>query len=85
MEKGLALRKMSGVSMGDNPGIEASCRPCAVAVLLKVVILNMNLKLRHCFVTETCFVPENFQVRVCFTSGDYIRWLSHNSIMLGRL
>lgn len=30
METGLALHKMSSVSMGDNTGVEASCRPCAV-------------------------------------------------------
>lgn len=58
-KKGLALHKMLGLSMGDNTQFEASCRPCAVAVLLKVVILKMNLKLRHCFVTKTGFVPEN--------------------------
>ena len=43
---------------------EASHRSCAVAVLLKVVILNTNLKLRHGFVTEMYFVPESVQTPV---------------------
>lgn len=57
-ERGLALHKTSDLSMGDGTQCEASPRSCAVAVLLQVVILNMNLKLRHGFVTEMCLCPE---------------------------
>lgn len=42
----------------------ASHKSCAVAGLLKVVILNMNLKLSHGFVTEMCFAPESVQMPV---------------------
>lgn len=85
MKGGLTLRKMSSLSMGDNMQFEASRRPCGVAVLFKVAILNMNLKLRHCFVTETCFMPENVHIHVCFTSGDYIKQLSHKDKIIARL
>lgn len=64
---------------GDNMQFEASRRSCAVAVLLIVVILNVTLKLRCCFVTETHFVPENVRIHACFTSGDYIKWFSHRA------
>lgn len=85
-ERGLALHKMLSLSMGDNTQFEASCRPCAVAVLLKVMILKMNWKLRHCFVTETCFVPEKcLNTCFCFASGDYIKQFSHKSEVTGRL
>lgn len=47
-ERGLDLHKMLSLSMGDNIQFEASYRPYAMALLLRVVILNMNLKLRHC-------------------------------------
>ena len=56
-ERGLALHKTSSLSM-------ASHKSCAVAGLLKVVILNMNLKLSHGFVTEMCFAPESVQMPV---------------------
>ena len=75
-ERGLDLHKMLSLSMGDNIQFEASYRPYAMALLLRVVILNMNLKLRHCL-RQTCFVPENVQVPVCFTSGDHIKQLNH--------
>lgn len=64
---------------------EASRRPHTVALLLKAVILNTNFKLRRYFVTETCFVPENVHIHICFTSGDYIKPLSHKNIIITRL
>lgn len=61
-----ALHKMSSLSMGDNMQFEASCRPWTVTVVVKAVILNQNLKLRHCLVTETLHVPENMLISVHF-------------------
>lgn len=65
--------------MGDNTQFQASRRSCAVAVLLKVVMLNMNLRLRHCFVTETCFVLEKVHMCMWFASGDYIKQFNHRA------
>ena len=42
---------------GDGTQCEASHGPCAVAVLLQAVMLNVGLKLRHGFVAEMCSVP----------------------------
>lgn len=74
MKGGLTLRKMSSLSMGDNMQFEASRRPCGVAVLFKVAILNMNLKLRHCFVTR-----DMFHARKCSYTCMFHFWGLHQT------
>lgn len=85
VKAGQALHKMLDLSMGDNMQIEASCKLCSVAVLLKVVILNMNLKLRFFVCDRDLFCARKmfeYTFLVCFWE---LHQSSHKSIIIGRL